>query len=441
MKRTLTEKVSEYIQSNEPKKAKGLMLKQDFHIIARVVNNLHIGRAKAFALLPPEIQAEVVLLLTRTAKLEIFQNLSAYQIARFLHFNDEDDATDVVQILSKDTRAQVLSLLIESKRKQIEKLLKYGKDTAGGLMDLNFILIKPDFSLKDVAEKVQRHIAEKKSAPHVIVVNEKLELLGYLPYKRLILTSPTHSVTSLMMTLPVVSVHADQEQIVSRVMHEHGDVVGVVDENKRIVGIIHLRDLLKVSQVEATEDIFKFAGLNPEETALGSVGVKVSKRYKWLIINLATAFLAASFVKMFESTIARVTILAVFMPIVAGEGGNAATQSLAVVVRGLAVHELDWHQARGVVIREAIAGTINGLIVGVLAGIIALLFHAPPVIGLLLGVSMVINLFIAGLFGALIPFILQAMRIDPAVASSIFVTTATDIFGFLAFLGLATIFL
>lgn len=441
MKRTLTEKVFEYISTNETKKAKGLMLKQDFHIIARVVNNLHTGKSKAFALLPPEIQAEVLLLLTRSTKLAVFQKLSAYQIARFLHFNDEDDATDVIQLLTSESKDQVLPLLIEAKRKQIEKLLKYGRDTAGGLMDLNFILVKSDFTLRDVAEKVQRHISEKKSAPHVIVVDEDLQVLGYLPYKRLILTAPTHSVSSLMMILPLVSVHADQEQILSRVLHEHGDVVGVIDDQKHIVGIIHLRDLLKVSQVEATEDIFKFAGLNPDETALGSVSVKVSKRYKWLIINLATAFLAASFVKLFESTIAKATILAVFMPIVAGEGGNAATQSLAVVVRGLAVHELGWHQARGVIIREAIAGTINGIIVGVLAGCIALLFHAPPIIGLLLGISMIINLFVAGLFGALIPFILQAFRVDPAVASSIFVTTATDIFGFLAFLGLATVFL
>jgi magnesium transporter len=171
------------------------------------------------------------------------------------------------------------------------------------------------------------------------------------------------------------------------------------------------------------------------------IQTKVKRRYNWLIINLATAFLAAFVVSLFEGTIARLSILAVYMPIVAGQGGNAATQSLAVVVRGLAIGETSWDQTKSVIIKETCTGVINGVITGIIAGLIALLFNGSPMLGVVLTSAMIINLMIAGLFGSLVPFVLKGFKIDPATASTVFVTTATDVFGFLAFLGLGTILL
>jgi magnesium transporter len=219
------------------------------------------------------------------------------------------------------------------------------------------------------------------------------------------------------------------------------DAIGVVDDKEQIIGIIHVRDLLKIAQAEATEDIYGFAGVEREETPQDAIFTKVNKRYKWLIINLATAFLAASVVGIFEDTISKLAILAVYMPIVAGEGGNAATQSLAVVVRGLAVDEISWPEARGIIMRESLAGLLNGLIVGTASAFTAYFFGAPMMLGVVLGIAMIVNLFFAGLSGALIPFILKSFKIDPAVASSVFVTTVTDIIGFFVFLGLATLLL
>ncbi len=436
----LAEHIDALLGEKQDAKIRTLLLKHNFHVVATAINALHRGRRKAFSLLPPEIQAEVVLALTDASKESIFPRLNEDVIARFLHFNDEDDAVDIIQFLPEPRRQKVMERIRGEKRVKFEKLLKFGQETAGGLMDLNFIIVKPDYTLKDVAEKVQSHLEREKQVPLVVVADEQGKNIGYIPYKNLILTPPHTHVSSLVQHLPVITYRVDQEKILE-LIPKKGDVIGVIDDNDQILGIIHLRDLLKVAQKEATEDIFLFAGVDLEEDMTDGVQVKVKRRYNWLIVNLATAFLASFVVAQFQDTIARLAILAVYMPIVAGEGGNAATQALAVVVRGLALGETTWEQAKAIIIKETGAGILNGIIMGVIAGLIALTLNGSAMLGVVLGSAMIINLMVAGFFGALVPFILKGLKIDPATASSIFVTTATDIFGFLAFLGLGTILL
>ncbi len=440
MSKPLVDTIDELLGAKEDFKIKQVLLRHNFHAIGEAINNLARGKRKVFSLLPPEIQSEVAIVLTDASKHSIYPRLSDDIIARFLHFNDEDDAVDILQFLPEERRHSILERIKIDKRTKFEKLLKFGKETAGGLMDLNFILVKPDFTLKDVAEKVQKHLETEKQAPLVLVVDEAGKSIGYIPYKDLILTPPTTRVSVLIQPLPVISHKVDQEKILSMVP-KRGDVIGVTDEENHVLGIIHLRDLLRVAQKEATEDIYLLAGVDLEEEMNDAVSVKVKRRVNWLIINLGTAFLASFVVAQFESTIARLSILAVYMPIVAGEGGNAATQALAVVVRGLALGETTWDQARSIVMKETIAGLTNGLVMGIIAGGIAYVFGGPPMLGIVLGAAMIINLMVAGFFGALIPFILKAFKIDPATASTVFVTTATDVFGFLVFLGLGSILL
>lgn len=433
--------IDRLLEKGDFKKVKYILLKLDFHRIAEVINHVQQDKRTLFSLLPPEIQSEVALQLSDQSKNVIIPALSIYECARFLHFNDEDDATDIIQYLPAPKRQKVLDKLQSRKRRKIEKLLTFGKETAGGIMDLDYIIVKESFTFQDIAQKVQSHIDAENKVPFIILTKESGKVLGFIPHKNLIFNPPSTHAVKLAQRLPLIKHTEDQEQILKKIPHLKSDVIGVVDEDGAILGVIHLRDLLRVAQAEATEDIYNFAGVQHEETPGDPVKNKVLKRYKWLIINLATAFLASFVVSLFEDTIAQLAILAVFMPIVAGEGGNAATQALAVVVRGIAVNEITWQEAREIIFKEAMAGLVNGVIVGAVAAIVALFFHATPMLGLVLGIAMIVNLFVAGLFGALVPFVLKSMKIDPAVASTVFVTTATDIIGFFVFLGLGTILL
>lgn len=433
--------VDRLLAQKKDRKLKSLLVKKDFHLIGQIINHLPDGKLKTFALLPPEIQAEVALILTKHSKNIIFPRLGDYTIARFLHFNDEDDAADILQFLPKEQRQKIVEKIQTEKRQKIEKLLRFGPETAGGLMDLNFIFVKYDFTLKDVAKKVQAHIDLYKKAPLVIVADEKAKIKGYIPYKNLILTSPQSKIRPLTQPLPLISHQEDQEKILQKISRGKSEVAAVVDEKGKILGIVHLQDLLKVVQAEATEDVYRFAGVSREEDVLDPARLAVSRRYKWLLLNLGTVFLAAFVVSRFENTIAQMAILAAYMPIVAGMGGNAGTQVLAVVVRGLALEEISWANAKQIITKEIAAGFINGIIVGSAVAAAAFLFGKSPLLGFVLALALIINLVVAGFFGALIPLTLKALKIDPAIASSIFITTATDVFGFLTFLGLSTLIL
>lgn len=441
MKDKLLHRADVLLAKKQDKDLRQLLSHQDFHIIAQVIDGLTHGKRKTFALLQPEKQAEVALALNEDSKRRIFPRLSDESIARFLHFSDEDDATDILQYLSLQRRQAILSGMRGEKSKKIEKLLKFGSETAGGLMDLNFILVKPEFTFDDVLSKVKKHIEGSREMPTVLVVDEHAKIIGFIPERVLLFPPQNATVDDQTILLPVVSHKMDREKVMQVMSRMRTEVLCVADESEQVQGVIHLRDLMKVAQAEATEDIYRFAGVDVEEHALDSILVKVRRRSNWLLINLVTAFMASFVVSLFQGTIAALPILAVYMPVVAGQGGNAATQALAVVVRGLALGELPWAKAKRVIVREAMAGTLNGLITGACAGIAAVAFGAHPMLGVVLASAMIINLFVAGFFGALIPFVLKRMKIDPAIASTVFVTTTTDICGFLAFLGLGTMLL
>jgi magnesium transporter len=308
-------------------------------------------------------------------------------------------------------------------------------------MDLNFITVNPTMTLREVSELVRAHVAEQRQTPMVVVMDSKGKSQGFIPYKSLMLAPGTKTVDQVMHHLHIFPHHTDQEKVVRVAMREKGEVFGVVDENEQFIGVVHLRDLLKIAQMEATEDVLKFAGVSPEEELLGPASTAIRMRYKWLVINLATAFLASSVVHLFEGTIAQLAVLAAYMPIVAGMGGNAGTQTLAVAVRGLALGDVNARQRVHLITKEMMTGFSNGIVTGTIAAAIIYISGGNPAIGLILGISMMINMVVAGIAGAVIPLTLRALKIDPAVASAVFVTTATDVFGFFTFLGLATVFL
>jgi magnesium transporter len=277
---------------------------------------------------------------------------------------------------------------------------------------------------------------------YLYVVDDRRHLVGVVSLRRLLLVSPETPLKRIM-TADLISarVDTDQEEVARQVASYNLLAVPVVDEENKLVGVITVDDVIDVIKDEATEDIMRLAGVAGDERVFTPAPESLRKRLPWLGVNLGTAFLAAAVVGLFQSTIAQITALAVFMPIVAGMGGNAATQTLTVIVRGIALGELTWANSRKALIKEALVGLGNGVTLGLVAALVAYFTKGDPVLGLLLCAAMIINMFVAATAGTLIPLGLRAMNIDPALASSVFITTMTDVFGFASFLGLATIFI
>src|SRR6188472_3883987 len=244
------------------------------------------------------------------------------------------------------------------------------------------------------------------------------------------------------MTTDLISVRVDmdQEEVARQVASYNLLAIPVVDEENKLVGVITVDDVIDVIKDEATEDVYRLAGLAGDDRVFTKATESLRKRLPWLLVNLATAFLAASVVGLFKSTIDKVVALAIYMPVVAGMGGNAATQTLTVIVRGIALGELTWGNSRKALLKEAMVGIGNGVALGLVAALVVWATRGDPVLGVVLGTAMVINMFVAATAGVLVPLGLRAANVDPALASSVFITTLTDVFGFLSFLGLATMF-
>jgi magnesium transporter len=277
---------------------------------------------------------------------------------------------------------------------------------------------------------------------YLYVVDDRKHLVGVVSLRRLLLVSPETPLKRIM-TADLISarVDMDQEEVARQVAAYNLLAIPVVDEENKLVGIITVDDVIDVIKDEATEDIYRLAGVSGDERAFTPAGESLRKRLPWLAVNLATAFMATTVVAIFEPTIDKLAAVAIFMPVVAGMGGNAATQTLTVIVRGIALGELTWSNSRKALLKEAVVGLGNGVALGVIAALVAWVWRGNGTLGMVLGAAMIINMFVAATAGTLIPLALRAMKIDPALASSVFITTLTDVFGFASWLGLSTLFL
>jgi len=307
-------------------------------------------------------------------------------------------------------------------------------------MSLDYIEVDKNTTFEQLSKIIQKHEKRTGKFPAILVVQDGF-LAGEIPAHTLAIAKRKEKISKYIKKIPSIEYNKSEHEIVGIFRkHPHNKIV-VLDKDDSILGIIYSDDILKLIEKQSANDIRQFAGVSEEEDVLDSATTKVKNRYRWLIINLATAFLAASVVGLFQGTISKYVLLAVYMPIVAGMGGNAGTQTLAVVVRGLALKEIELKTGKRVIINEIIAGGINGIINGILVAAVAILWNKNPMLGLVIGLAMIINLIIAGFFGAIIPLIMKRLGKDPASSATIFITTATDVFGFFAFLGLATIML
>ena len=366
---------------------------------------------------------------------------SAEEIAKLLQEIPSDDAAALMDYLPEELSTEVLELMRRRESGQVESLLEYGEQTAGRIMNPQVFALGEDLTVGEAITALQGS-RDVEMVFYLYVVDARRHLVGVTSLRRLLLVSPETPLKRIMTPeVTSVRVDTDQEEVARQVASYNLLAVPVVDEENKLVGVVTVDDVIDVIKDEASEDLLRLAGVSGDERVTTPASEAFRKRLPWLLANLVTAFVAASVVALFEGTIQQVTALAIFMPIVAGMGGNAGTQTLTVIVRGLALGELSWASGKKALGKEALIGLGNGFALGTVAAGVAWATKADPVLALLLGMAMICNMFVAATAGTLVPLGLKAMKVDPALGSSVFITTFTDVVGFASFLGLATIFL
>jgi magnesium transporter len=421
-----------------------LLQKQHPADLAQIFSELQDkDRDTAFSLLAERngrLAMEAISELGPEAGAALLATRSAEEIARLAQEIPSDDAAALIDYLPEELSAAVLDLMRPKESGVVENLLEYDEQTAGRIMNPHVFALNEDMTVGEAITELQTN-RDVEMVFYLYVVDERNHLVGVVSLRRLLLVSPETPLKRIM-TADLISarVDMDQEEVARQVAAYNLLAIPVVDEENKLVGIITVDDVIDVIKDEATEDIYRLAGVAGDERAFTPALESLRKRLPWLGVNLGTAFLAASVVKLFTTTIDALPILAVFMPIVAGMGGNAATQTLTVIVRGIALGELTWGNSRKALLKEAAVGIGNGVVLGMVAALVAWATQGDPVLGLVLGAAMIINMFVAATAGVLVPLGVRAANVDPALASSVFITTMTDVVGFFSFLGLATVF-
>ncbi len=362
--------------------------------------------------------------------------LSPERAAEIVEELEDDDAADMLRDLAPEAQQRILSEVED--RADAERLLRYDPETAGGLMTSHVVTVRDTATVEEALDAIRRQSQEVEDFYQVFVIDANRILVGILPFKDLVVSKPERRVNEFMTDADIaVKPDLDQEDV-ARVMARYNlPSVAVVDDSGKLLGRVTFDDVIDVVEAEQTEDLLKFGGVSPDEALAAGWFEAVRSRLPWLGLNLITAFLAGGVVYVFQDTVQRAIALAVYMPIIAGMGGNAGTQALAVTVRRLALGLIPPHLAYRVVGKEVLVGMVNGVAIGTVVGTIAALAGAQPMLGAVVFLAMTVNVLIAGFAGAFIPILLERSGIDPAIASSIFVTTFTDCFGFFLLLGLA----
>ncbi len=382
------------------------------------------------------IKGFVLLKLSRPTRQKIMKGLDNDELVKILNSLDPTKATSLLHDLSKLRARHLTKKLDTDAKEKVELLLSFNPKTAAGLMNLDYVVATPGTHFEDLSRDIEEHEKHTGKFPSIFMVDDG-KLVGELPGHVLALHKGKEKIDNYVKRVPHIRYDNDEHQVVDSFLKHPHDKVVVLDENEDILGVIHSDDLLALLDKRRSSDLYGLAGVNKEEDANDGLFMKVKFRWLWLIINLGTAFLAASVVGMFEDTISKFTLLAVYMPIVAGMGGNAATQTLAVTVRGIVMQEISLKNSVKYIAREIGAGVINGAINGLLVAGVAVFINKNPMLGLVLAIAMVCNLFIAAFAGALIPLIMKKLGKDPATSATIFITTCTDVGGFFVFLSLA----
>jgi magnesium transporter len=398
------------------------------------------SRERIISILPAEQASEVIAEMDSEFHPEkLLENLLPERRSEIVEELDYDDATDIISQLPEEQQQEILKELDEVDASNIRSLLKYEDDSAGGLMNTQVIKINEYLIKKEALEEIIHQSEEMEEFYTINVINDQNILLGIVSLKDIIKARNNVRIKELIKSdFVYVKADTDQEEVAKLISQYNLTSIPVVDDEMHLLGRITFDDVIDVMEEENTEDILKISGVSEDEELAGNWKEAVKSRLPWLVLNLGTAFLAASIIRNFDSTIASMGVLAGYMVIIAGMGGNAATQALAVTVRRISLNDLSDNQAYRTVLKEFTVGLINGATIGCIVFLFALLYDQNPMLGLVIFIAMTGNLIIAGIAGSAIPLVLKRIGIDPAIASSIIITTFTDVFGFLLLLGLAS---
>ncbi|WP_410174770.1 magnesium transporter [Microbulbifer thermotolerans] len=396
-------------------------------------------RQVLWKLIDHEVEGEVLQELSDDVRSQILATMDTEEMVAVMEGLDADDVADILQDLPERVMAEVLSAMSETDRARVEDVLAYDEETAGGLMDTDTISVRPNLSLDVVLRYLRRHEQLPESTDSLFVVNRKGQYIGLLPLSKLLTTDPSVTVREVVNT-DVDPIPADMPDTeVARLFEKYDWITApVVDEDNRLLGRITIDDVVDVIREDADHSLMSLAGLDEEEDTFAPVRRTARRRAVWLGINLLTALLASWVISLFQGTLDKVVALAVLMPIVASMGGVAGSQTLTVVIRGMALGQIGRSNLNWLLSRELGAAALNALLWSLVMGAITALWFNDSRIALVIVAAMVINLLTAALAGAILPVALRAMRIDPALAGGVALTTVTDVVGFLSFLGLAT---
>lgn len=413
--------------------------------IATLLKNLsEEERHYILGCLQDEVVGEVMLHLPDEQREDYLAELEPKRISDIVEEMSTDDAADIVSELSEDVAEEVLHNLEISDSEatgEIRDLLQYGDDTAGGRMTTDYVAVEQNATVAESIERIREFVKDTELDVYVLyVVDADYRLIGIVRLQDLVLRPPRAQVSGFMQT-DIVTVGPEEAQaVVAQVMQRYDLVaVPVVDEETSLLGIITFDDIADIIEDEASQDMLYMAGITDDEVPSTPPLVAIRRRLTWLVINLGTAFVASMVVAQFQGTIKKYTVLAALTPIVGGMGGNAAIQTITVMVRGFALGELGRGRSWRAISKECTIGLLNGLSMGLLTGCLVWMMYGKLGFGILIAAAMIANLFIAGLAGAVIPLALRRLKMDPALASGPIVTTFTDVCGFFVFLSLATL--
>lgn len=443
IKSTLLESISEGLREEHPEKIAELL--SDIHPaeIAHLLESLPGNqRDKVWPYIPDDTNGEILLHLNDEARAALINKMDSVDLVAATEMLDTDDLADILPEMPQDVIQEILLSLETQERDRLKSILYYDEDSAGGLMDLDTFVIRADISLDVVLRYLRRKGSIPKGTDNLFVVDRENHYLGLLPLS-LILTSDPELLVSELMHTNIEGIPANHHARDVANLFEHRDLItaAVVDDENHLLGRITIDDVVDVIRDEADHSLMSMAGLNEEEDMFAPVFTSTRRRSVWLGVNLLTAFLASWVIGLFGATIEKMVALAVLMPIVASMGGIAGSQTLTLVIRGMALGQIGKSNSHRLLLKEMWVGVWNGIIWAVVIAGVAGLWFQNIQLGLVIAAAIVINLIVAAVSGATIPLMLKRFGADPALSASVVLTTVTDIVGFLAFLGLATIYL
>ena len=407
--------------------------------IANLIENLsNETRTKLIELEEFNINPDIFIELNESVQSEVLQVLSTTSITNIIKRLESDDSIKILENLDRNKKDEVLEKLPPKDKFLLEEGLSYPEDSAARIMQREFTAVPSNWSVGQTIDYLRENKDLPKEFLEIFIVDNQFKPVGTVPSSRVLRTPRDSKMNSIMTEMPVLlSVNMDKEEVGHTFESYNLVSAGVVNKDNKLVGMITADDVVTVVQEEAEEDALRLAGVGDEEIT-DSVVIKTKRRFNWLLLNLFTALLATWVISNFGASIEQMVALAFLMPIVASMGGNAGMQTLAVTIRAIAKQELSSNNFNRVVGKEFIIGVLNGIIFAIITAIIVHLWFKQINLSILIGVSMILNMIVAGLFGILVPVSLKKMNIDPALASSVFVTTITDVIGFLSFLGLGS---